>query len=425
MKHQIKIFGPAILLVIAAFVITFQFVKPAPPSEITIASGGTDGAYHSFALAYAEYLEAEGITLNVISTQGSAENIRLLHEGTVDVALVQGGVRDDQGNQTLQSLGSLYFEPLWLFHKKDQNFDRLGALAGKRVAIGPEGSGTRALVTQLLSLNEFSQEALEQKPIGGEDAATALVNDEVDAAFFVSSPRSETVQSLLNNPDIVLASFERAGAYARRFKFLSNLVLPEGMVDLNSNIPPRDTVMLAPAANLVATSELHPAIVDLLLMAARAQHANGDWFERRNQFPGDELLAYPLSDEAERFYKNGPPLLQKYLPFWAASLIDRLKVMLLPLILMMLPLIKVMPPVYNWRMRARVYRWYSELDDVDQVLFTKENLDSGKLKELTGELDRIEADVRNVSIPLSFASQLYHLRQHIDLVRKRLSDLTS
>lgn len=425
MKDQLKIFGPAILLVIAAFVVAFQFVKPAPPSEITIASGGPTGAYHTFAQAYAEYLAAEGITLNVITTQGSLENIRLLHEGTVDVALVQGGVRDDQGSETLQSLGSLYFEPLWLFHKKDENFDRLGALAGKRVAVGPEGSGTRALVTQLLDLNEFTDDDLDLKPLGGEDAKNALINDEVDAAFFVSSPRSETVQSLLNNPDIVLASFERAGAYARRFKFLSNLVLPEGMVDLKRNIPPRDTVVLAPAANLVATSDLHPALVDLLLMAARTQHADGDWFERRNQFPGDELLAYPLSDEAERFFENGPPLLQKYLPFWAASLIDRLKVMLFPLVLMMLPLIKVMPPVYNWRMRARVYRWYRELDDVDQVLFTKEGLDSGKLKELTGELDRIEADVRDVSVPLSFANQLYHLRQHIDLVRKRLSELSS
>lgn len=419
MKHELRIFGPAVLLVIAAFVITFQFVKPAPPKEITIASGGPSGAYHGFAQAYAEYLSAEGITLNVISSQGSVENIRLLHEGTVDVAFVQGGIRDEDSEKTLESLGSLYFEPLWLFHKKSENFDRLGALSGKRVAVGPEGSGTRALVSQLLALNEL--EDLELEAIGGEAAATALIGGEVDAAFFVSSPRSETVQKLLNHPDIDLASFERAEAYARRLPFLSSLVLPEGMVDLDSNIPPRDTMLLAPAANLVGTADLHPAIVDLLLLAARTQHAKGDWFERRQQFPGDELLAYPVNEEAERFYKHGPPLLQKYLPFWAASLIDRLKVMLFPLILMMLPLIKVMPPVYNWRMRARVYRWYGELDDVDQEIFANDNLNASKRSELIEELDRIETEVCNVSVPLSFASQLYHLRQHIDMVRRRLA----
>ena len=425
MKHQLRIFGPAVLLVIIAFIVTFQFVKPAPPKEVTIASGSEAGAYHAFAQSYARYLAREGVTLNIVNTGGSVENIRLLHEGKVDIAFVKGGIKDEGEGEELRSLASLYYEPLWLFHRAGGDFDRLDALSGKSVAIGSEGSGTKALVEQLLSLNDLDDEKLNPVMLGGTTAAESLLAGEVDAAFFVSSARSEVIQTLLRSETVKLASLERADAYARRLRFLTRLELPEGLVDLELNIPPRDTKMLAPAANLVVNAELHPAMIDLLLMAATDQHGEGDWFESRNQFPADTLLAYPIHDEAARFLKQGPPFLQKYLPFWAASLIDRLKVMLLPLVLMLLPLIKVMPPVYNWRMRARVYRWYSELDDVDQALFASESITGEQRENLTRELDRIEADVREVSIPLSFANQLYHLRQHVDLVRKRLADMTS
>jgi len=417
MKHQLKIYAPAVVLVLIGFLVAFQFIKPAPPDKVVMASGGPSGAYHRFALAYAERLAAEGIELQIVNTAGSLENLGLLHFGKVQVAMVQGGIEDPSGSDRLRSLGSLYFEPLWLFHARGLEIDRLNRLEQLRVAIGAQGSGTRALVTRLLRDNGFDPDAAQFLAMGGAEAAKALLAGEVDAAFFVSSARSELIERLLAAEQLELASFERAEAYARRYRFLTSVRLPEGAVDLQRNIPARDVALLAPAANLVVDVDVHPAVIDLLLQAAQDAHSEGDLFEERGQFPQAGLLAYPLAAEAQRYYKNGPPFLQRYLPFWAASLIDRLKVMLLPLVLMLLPLFKIMPPIYSWRMRARVYRWYEQLERVDVKLASDPAADR---QALADELDRIESEVRHVSVPLSFAHQLYHLRQHIDLVRQRL-----
>lgn len=416
MMHVLKIYAPATLLVLLGFVVAFQFIKPAPPDRVLMASGGEQGAYHAFANAYAKRLAAEGIELQIVNTAGSVENIALLRSGQVDVAMVQGGIEDDGRGEELHSLGSLYFEPLWLFKRAGLEIDRLPQLRGRDVAIGLDGSGTQALVKRLLSDNGLETDSPQLHRLGGDAAAKALLAGQVDAAFFVSSARSELVSLLLRAPDIELVSFERADAYARRYRFLSSLELPEGVVDLHQNIPPRPVKLLAPAANLVVNADIHPAVIDLLLQAAEQAHAEGDWFEQRGQFPQDALLAYPLAQEAKRYYRHGPPFLQRYLPFWAASLIDRLKVMLLPLVLMLLPLLRIMPPIYTWRMRSRVYRWYEQLEQVDLRL-VKQDTDR---QALAAELDRIENDVRAVHVPLSFADRLYHLRQHIDLVRQRL-----
>jgi len=417
MNQLIKIYTPIFILVLIAFFIASRFIKPAPPAQVIMASGGELGAYHAFAKSYAEHLAREGIELKIINTAGSVENIALLRAGKVDAAMVQGGIEDSTEGAALHSLGSLYYEPLWLFKRKGLSLDRLPQLSGQRVAIGGAGSGTAALVKRLVADNGLDQEASTIRLLGGKAAADALLADELDAAFFVSSARSELVQRLLHEQDVELASFERAEAYARRYRFLTTVDLPEGAVDLQANIPSRNIHLLAPAANLVVNADLHPAVSELLLQAADAEHVDGDWFEGQGEFPQNALLAYPLSKEAKRYYKNGPPFLQRYLPFWAASLIDRLKVMLLPLVLMLIPLFKIMPPLYAWRMRSRVYRWYHELEMVDEQLSLNSNADKQLLAQ---ELDRIEEDVRQVDVPLSFAHQLYHLRQHIDLVRQRL-----
>jgi TRAP transporter TAXI family solute receptor len=416
LRHQLKIYAPAALLVLVAFVVAYQFIKPAPPSRVVMATGGVDGAYHRFAQRYAEYLAREGIALELRPTAGSVENLGLLRAGEVELALVQGGITDGLEEPALRSLGSVYYEPLWLFHRADMTVRRVGDLAGLRVAVGPEGSGTRALVSRLLQDNGLAPGAL-WRDLGGSAAADALRAGEVDAAFFVMAPQSPLIDALLRDPNIAVADFARADAYSRRYGFLTGLVLPEGVVDLAANIPSRPVRLLAPTANLVAHPELHPAIIDLLLMAATDVHREGNWFAGRGEFPKPELLAFPLSDEAERFYQHGPPLLQRFLPFWAASLIDRLKVMLLPLVVLLFPLIKVMPPIYTWRMRARVYRWYDELEKAELQRSTG-GWDAARLES---ELSRIESEVRQVKVPLSFTDQLYHLRQHIELVRRQQS----
>ena len=413
-KHQLKVFGPAALAVIAAFVVAFQFIKPAPPDRVVMATGGVDGAYHAFAGRYAEFLAREGITLELRPTAGSVENLELLRSGDVSLAMVQGGVDDGQPSQLL-SLGSVYYEPLWLFYRRDVPFAQLRDLAGRRLAVGPEGSGTRALAGRLLRDNGVDESAWTDA--GGQAALDALLNADVDAAFFVISAESDLVTRLLRHPDIALADFDRADAYTRRYHFLNSLELPEGVVDLAANIPHKTLQLLAPTANLVGAPDLHPAVVDLLLQAATEVHRDGGWFEGQDEFPMPGLLAFPLSKDAERYYKHGPPFLQRYLPFWAASLVDRLKVMLLPLLVLLLPLLKVMPPIYTWRMRARVYRWYDELEQAEQQLASGER----DVTWVFGELERIETEVQQVKVPLSFTDQLYQLREHIDLVRREIS----
>ncbi len=416
-KSRLQVYAPAGVLVVAAFVLAYQFIKPAPPREVILAAGDPAGAYHVFAQRYRDYLAREDIDVVILDTAGSLENLELLRTGQADVGFVQGGVPAD-GDVVLEALGSLYFEPLWLFHRKGLTFDRLGALRGHRVAIGAAGSGTRALVQRLLDDNALG-DAVRTLPLGGDAAVAALTAGEVDAAFFVASAQAPLVERLLSDPDIELASLERAAAYARRYRYLSMQVLPEGAVDLAKNIPSRSVNLLAPAAGLVAGPGLHPALVDLLLLAARDAHGRGGWFEATGRFPSAEFLEFPLNREAARFYEHGPPFLQRYLPFWAASLVDRLKVMLLPLVVLLIPMMKVMPPIYTWRMRSRVYRWYRELEAVDDML-SEPTLDENGKNQALAELERIERDVRHVQVPLSFAGQLYHLRQHIDWVRRTI-----
>ncbi|MCG6965102.1 MAG: ABC transporter substrate-binding protein [Chromatiaceae bacterium] len=411
-RHQLMVYAPAALLVIAAFVLAFQFIKPAPPSHVVMATGAPEGAYHAFAKRYADYLAREGITLELRASAGSLENLALLRSGEASLALVQGGVDDGRAGPVLVSLGSVYYEPLWLFHRTGLTVDRLGDLADRRVAVGVQGSGTRALVGRLLQDNAVDQAGW--VGIGGQAAVDALLAGQVDAAFFVMSAQSALIDGLLRQPQVVLADFTRARAYSRRYRFLNNLELPEGTIDLAANIPDREVRLLAPTANLVARSDLHPAIVDLMLQAADDVHRAGGWFEAQDEFPMPGLLAFPLSAEADRYYKHGPPFLQRFLPFWAASLVDRLKVMLVPLLVLLFPLIKVMPPIYSWRMRARIYRWYDEVEKAELLLADG----TGDIAAVFRELDRIEAEVQRVKVPLSFTDQLYQLREHIDLVRR-------
>jgi hypothetical protein len=254
--------------------------------------------------------------------------------------------------------------------------------------------------------------------LGGQAAIEALQRGELAAVFLVISAHSEMIGRLLRDAQIRPFDFARADAYTRRYRFLNDLELPEGAVDLAENIPDRPIRLLAPTANLVSHPDLHPAIIDLLLQAADEVHRSGGWLENQDEFPMPGLLAFPLNKEAARYYENGPPFLQRYLPFWAASLVDRLKIMLLPLLVLLFPLIKVMPPIYTWRMRARVYRWYDELEQAEQRL-----ADGSRDRDwVFSELDRIESEVQRVNVPLSFTDDLYDLRQHIDLVRHQLSD---
>lgn len=419
-KDKLKIYGPALLFTIIGIVVAYQFVDPAPPRRIAIGTGSTEEATFTYGKTYSEILAKDGVTLEVISTAGSAENIKLLEadSGGVDVAFVQGGAAPLAKTADLVTLGSLYFEPLWIFHKNDLKLKRLPDLQGLRVAVGPEGSGTRILAMQLLDRNGISEKNTQILPYGHEKAADLLLSGEIDVAIFVSTHRTPYVLRLLDAKSVRLMGLERAEAYALLYHYLYILKVPEGVIDFRANTPSRDLKLVAPTTQLVARKDLHPALISLILQAAEEVHETGSEFERQGQFPSPEYLEFELSEEAERFYKSGPTFLQRYLPFWLANFITRMRIMLLPLIVLLLPFFKLTPPLYRWRMRSRIYRWYSEL----QALETKANREeiAANLDKYLTELDRIEKTVSDISVPLSYTEELYHLRSHIEMLRNNL-----
>jgi len=417
---RLKVFTPAVILAIIGFVIAFQFVGPAPPREIILATGSSAGAYSDYGARYAAVLAKNGITVRLKNTSGSVENLKLLENDSthVDLAFVQGGLASLAKFDSLMTLGSLFFEPLWIFHTKQLAPKQLGELKGVKIAVGTEGSGTRRLVEELLQLNGLDPQNTSYFFLNSQIAAKKLLQGEIDAACFVSSPTSMVIKELLAAPGIQLMGLERASAYAMRFKYLHVLTLPEGVIDLGKNIPSFDQNLVAPSAQLVARADLHPALIALLLQAAEEIHNKGGLFEAERQFPSPDFVDFRLSDEAKHFYKYGPPFFQRYLPFWVANFLSRMKIMLVPLLALLFPLFKVMPAIYRWRMRARIYRWYAELEDIDEDI--NQNREDSVLDQYCQRLDSLEQKVLAISVPHSFSEEQYQLRLHIDLLRQKL-----
>ncbi|GJL63984.1 MAG: hypothetical protein NPIRA04_26380 [Nitrospirales bacterium] len=417
----LKSTGLAVLIALAGFVLAYQFVEPAPPKVITLATGSATGAYHAFGLAMQDILADNDIELKLLNTAGSDENAALLAEGTVDIALMQGGTPVDSvpGGENLRGLASLYYEPLWVFHRIDPPPTKLSELGGLRVNRGVPGSGTRRLTDELLALNNVAGDSFSE--LNNAAGSKALRAGELDALFMVSGEKSSVVQTLLRAPGIALMDLPRAKAYHLHRRYLSPVSLPPGAIDLANERPPMQLSLIAVTAMLIARKDLHPALVDLLLLSAPKIVGNAGLFHEEEQFPSGEYLSIPLSKEAQRFHKRGPSFLQRFLPFWAATLIDRLVVMLIPLAALVIPLFKLFPPLYRWRVRSRIYRWYEDLQRIES------RLDTGSTtpEELAEAVVKLETEVKHVETPLSYADQLYHLRDHIDLVRTRINLETS
>jgi TRAP transporter TAXI family solute receptor len=416
----LKLIIPAVCLSMVGFWLAYQFVDPAPPTHLTMATGEEGGAYVLFAQQYRAILARHDVTLHIRRTAGSQENLTLLQAepAEVDVALVQSGVRDRAAPTPLTALGSVYFEPLWLFCRRDLVVHRLFDLRHKRFAIGPEGSGTRSIALQALAANALMAPDVELLPWGGQEAVKGLRSGAIDAAFVVASPLAPVVHTLLTAEDIALIPFARAEAFRRVHRFLAKVMLPEGAIDFAKNIPSRDVPLLAPAANLVVRHDFHPALVSLLLQAAEEVHGKGDLFAEPGQFPSTLYVDFPLNNEARRYFKSGPSFLRRYLSFWVATLIERLWVMLLPLAAILLPFMRFFPPAYRWRVRSRIYRWYRALLAINPALQTDASPE--RCTAYLDELNRIEQDISQLSVPLAYADQFYNLHMHIELVRQKV-----
>lgn len=411
---------PIVLVVALGFVVAYQFVEPAPPKKLTISTGADSGAYYAFARKYAAMLAKSGVELEVRTSAGSIENLERLKKGEVEVAFVQGGVPYEPGEDDpeLHSLGSMYYEPVWVFYRGKQDVHRLHQLSGQRIAVGAEGSGVRGLALQLLEANDMSRDSKHFIPLAGTKGAEALKKGEVDAVFVIAAPEAPVVQDLLRTPGVRVMSFSQAEAYTRRFPFLARVTMPHGVFDLVRDVPPDDIDMLAATANLVANDDLHPALVSLLLQAASEVHGKSGFFQHAGEFPAYRDHGFELSPDAARYYKSGPPFLQRYLPFWAAVLADRLVVLLLPLFALLVPLMRVAPALYTWRIRSRVFRLYGELKFLETEV--RQHYEASRHREYFERLDRIDEEASTRNIPLAFTDLVYTLREHIHLVRKQL-----
>jgi TRAP transporter TAXI family solute receptor len=415
------ILGFCLASLIATYLV---FVEPPPPHKLVIASGGRNGAYFHYARKYAEDLQKEGVTVEVRETAGSVENLRLLgqKDSGVTVAIVQGGVASPEEVHQFHALGSLYREPLWVFYRGDQQLGRPSQLAGKRIGTGPPGSGTHAVAMQLLKLNGLvesmpSQDGLRTVLVPEDVAAAAqsLHEGKLDAAFIVAAFEADYIQSLLSDRSVNLLNFDQQDAYHRRFRFLAPVTLPAGIVDPGRNIPGRDIALLAPTAMLVVRKDFHPALVPLLLATATRIHGKGDVISNPREFPSEAYCDFTVSEEAKHYYRSGQPMLQRLLPFWVASLVDRTKVMLIPLVMLMMPLLRTAPPLMRWRTRRKIYLWYSHLRDIDQRLVT--GLSGSELEQQLARLKDIEHRVAHIDVPLSYMEEFYHLRLHLAMLQ--------
>ncbi len=410
---------PAVLVALAVFVFAFRFIEPAPPNSIVMSTGAVDGGYHMFALRYQEILARDGVKLELRPSAGSQENVsRLLDDSSdVEVGFLQGGSAFSVNAPALVSLGSIYYEPLWVFYRGAEIHDFAG-LQGKKLAIGPEESGTRALALQLLAVNAAVMPPTVLLPQSGQQAGEMLIQGKLDAVFIVGPPESPLVEKLMSASGIRLLSLDRAEAYTRRFPALTRLTLPQGVFDFVKNVPAHDVTLISPTANLLAIDGLHPALAFLLMRAASEVHGGAGLLHKAGDFPAPLNSEFPLSAEATRYYKSGPPFLQRYLPYWAAVLVDRLWITLLPVLALMVPLGRIIPAIYRWRVRSRIYRWYAKLKEVE--LEQDENSTPEKLGELLQRLDEIERAVNRINTPLAYTDNLYAFRQNVNLVRLRV-----
>ena len=412
---------PVVLIALAVFVFAFRFVEPAPPNSIVISTGAVDGGYHMFALRYREILARDGVKVELRPSAGSQENVsRLLDDKSdVEVGFLQGGSAFSTNAPDLVSLGSIYYEPLWVFYRGPEIHD-FGALQGRKLAIGPEESGTRALALQLLAVNAAVMPPTMLLPESGQHAADLLLKGGLDALFLVGPPESPLVEQLISSPGIRLLSLDRAEAYTRRFPSLTRLTLPQGVFDFVKNVPARDVTLISPTANLLAVDGLHPALAYLLMRAASEVHGGAGLLHKSGEFPAPLNSEFPLSAEATRYYKSGPPFLQRYLPYWAAVLVDRLWLTLLPVLALLVPLGRIVPAVWRWRARSRIYRWYAKLKEVELNL--DEQSPAEKLTELLTQLNQIESAVNRINTPLAYTDNLFAFRQNVNLVRQRVRD---
>ena len=404
---------------LAISLIGFGFLNSAAPSSVTSTAGPPGSAFMRYAQQYQKILAEQGVTLKILASQGSSDNLHRLadHKTKVDVGFVLGGESNSEDTRHLTSLGSVSYQPLMIFYRGSPKA-RLSEFKGMRLDIGPPGSGSNALAQALLAANGIQAgDGTVYIDTSAQDTVSALQQQRIDAVFAMSeSTPNELMRQLLRTPDVHLFNVTQAAGYARRFAYLHKLQLPQGSLDFGENIPSEDVQLVAPTVEIVARENLHPAISDLLLEAAREVHGKPGLYKDRGEFPTPLENEFRISADATRYYASGKSFLYRTFPFWAASLIARIVAFVVPAALVLIPGIRLVPAIYRWRVTARIYRWYGALQRLEQDALDP-NLDAHRRGELIQRLDQIERTVLKIVVPSAFGDLFYALRSHIGDVR--------
>jgi TRAP transporter TAXI family solute receptor len=432
LRDMLASIGPVLFLALALLAAAYWWLDPQPPRTVTLATGPAGSAYAEFGQRYADALTKDGIRVQLLTTDGPAANLQALREGRAQVAFVRGGSADmsDDASQGVMSLGALFYEPLWVFYRPaalqgkaiqdrgpaNVKLTSLTQLRGLRVNLDQPGSGVPELMNRLLQANGLMSNEIIASELAPDAAAQALQAGKVDVVVLMTAPESAVVQRLVQQPDILLAELPQADALARRFPFLQTVTLPRGMVDLAADVPPESIGLLAATTALLTHEDTHPALRQLFAQTALQIHGGAGWFNGARDFPNTRTSELPVSPEGDRAINGTPPIYQRYLPFWASNLLERMWLVIGGLIVLLLPLSRVVPPLYTYRVRRRVFRWYERLRQVEARM--EEGDDS--TDELLDELDELDRVASQITVPLAHADELYALRNNIERTRRRL-----
>jgi TRAP-type uncharacterized transport system substrate-binding protein len=409
--------GAAVIVV--ALCETILYLGPLPPRVVVMSTGSPGGAYDELAKRYKTILARSHVELQTIESAGAVENVKRLNDpqSGVSIAFMQNGLTTEKDSPNIFSLGTVAYEPTWLFYQGAPPGIHFEGLRGRKVSIGPEGSGSRAIAMELLSRNGLGPQEAELLPLTLAETGEQIVAGKIAAAIMVAAWDAPIVKRLLADPKVQLASIPRANAFVALDPYLDKLELPAGVGSMSADRPPHTVTLVAPKTSLVVRGDLHPAIQYLLLDAASEVHSGPGVFHKSGQFPAAEQFDVPLSPDARQFYKAGRPFLQRYLPFWLAVLAGKLLVLMIPVIGVAYPVVRFLPIVYEWSMKRRVYRLYGELKVIELEL---ESLNGQMPPGLLHRLDRLEERANHLRLPSGYAHLDYTLREHINLVKKEL-----
>jgi TRAP transporter TAXI family solute receptor len=410
-----------IICIVGIVSLALIYFIPAPPSKVVLATAFKGASFEHYGRQYREIFARYNVDLELRETAGAVENVKLLQDSKsgVQIAFTTGGVSNAKQSPDVLSLGTVYNQPFWIFYSASEPLNRLEQLKGKRIAVGPVGSATRYTAEQILGKGGVNAETATLLPLGGSAADKALKDGQVDAVWIIGVPEATAVQSFLRNPNVRLMSFPMADAFTRIFPDLNRLVLPQGVVDIERSIPPIDVQLIGTTSKILIRNDLHPQVVQLLLQTMKEVHSGADIFARSGEFPNGTDTEYLVAPTAIDFYKNGPSFMQRHLPLWLSVHVQRAIAVLVTGIAIGFPLFRFLPQLYNWITRRRLFYWYGQLKALEASFDTSPN--DKHLRERQAEIERIEDAVSHIRFPLTFSDQVYNLRSHIDIVRRKIA----